>query len=613
MCSRLQIAGVSLAALLLWAGPAAAQVSVSRNLELQSGGDLSFGYSGSNGSQEASSHSFDLGGHGWLRGHYYKPQFLSFEFQPYYHRSDNSSVFQTITNGSGFTSNAAIFSGSRFPGSVSFARTFDSTGQFGVPGVTGITSRGDGKNFSVSWSALLPDMPTFTVNYSASSGDSRIFGANAESQSSSRNLTLQSTYRISGFDLMGQYFRLSTNSTFPFFFTEGEIQESKNHSHAFLLTVGHKLPLTGHWNLVWNRTHYAGEYRNGNAQGTNDGAFNNVNSTVSVNPTRKLSIMGGGTYNDNAFGSFQQQILQSGGILLPGLSTSLKTVTINGQASYNIIPRLTVYTRVNRYEQWAPSGRRGLTQLSGNGSYSFIKPFLGSFTFSGGVVDTFTQRGNNGASLVGNVSYLRRIRTWEIGADFNYLQQVQTLFDVYTTSTYRYGASVKRRLRGVQWFGTFNGSHSGLSQFSGSSSRSESFSSSLIFKRFSLNGHYSQSEGTSILTAGGLIEVPPGVPAPLLQLPVLYDARSYGGGATFRVFRRSNLGASYNKARSSTASPQLMSGFDSTIFNSRFQMRMRKLNVEANYTRFKQDIATGTFPAVVNSYYIRFSRWFNIF
>jgi hypothetical protein len=193
------------------------------------------------------------------------------------------------------------------------------------------------------------------------------------------------------------------------------------------------------------------------------------------------------------------------------------------------------------------------------------------------------------------------------------MQQIQTLFDVYTTSTYRYGATAKRRFRGLQWVGTFNGSHSGIAQFEGNSSRTEGFSSSLLFSRYTLSGHYTRSEGTSILTSGGLIEVPPGVPPPFLQLPILYDARSYGGGASVRPFRRAVISASYNKARSSTASSTLASGFSSTIFNSRFQYRLRKLDFEANFTKFEQSIGTGALPAVINSYYIRFSRWFNIF
>jgi hypothetical protein len=161
--------------------------------------------------------------------------------------------------------------------------------------------------------------------------------------------------------------------------------------------------------------------------------------------------------------------------------------------------------------------------------------------------------------------------------------------------------------------GAFNGSHSGMAQFEGNSSRTEGYSSSLLFSRYTLSGHYTRSEGTSILAPGGLIEVPPGVPPPFLQLPILYNARSYGGGASVRPFRRAVISASYNKARSSTASSTRALGFNSAIFNTRFQYRLRKLDFEANFTKFEQSIATGALPAVINSYYIRFSRWFNIF
>lgn len=613
MYNRLQNAGWVLAVLIVWHLPAAAQVNVGQNVEINSGGDLSVGYNGFNGNRDASSHSLDLGGHGWLRGFYYKPQFLSFDLQPYYHRSQNNSIYQTITNGSGITANSSIFSGSRFPGSVSFGKTFDSSGQFGIPGIMGITSRGNGSNFGVGWSALLPNLPTLSATFATTSGDSSVFGANTTSNASSRNFNLQSTYRIAGFDLMGQYIRLSTHSTFPAFFENGETQDSRTRSNAFIFNSGHKLPLTGHWNLVWNRSNYAGMYRSGTNRGTNNGVVNDLNSLVSLNPTNKLGLTLGTNFNDNAFGALQERLLESGAILLPGLSTSLRTLSVNSQASYSIIPRLSVYFRANRFEQWVPGRHRGLTQFSGNAAYSYMRPFLGSLTFSAGVIDTYTQRGNSGASLVGNVNYLRRIQKWELGGDFSYLQQVQTLFDVYTTSTYRYGGSVKRRSQGFQWVGTFNASHSGWTQFEGFRSRTEGVSTNLIFRRYSVNANYSQSAGASILTSAGLIDLPPGVPPPLLQFPVLYDARSYGGGATVSPFRRAVISASYNRARSATAGPDISTGYHSTIFNTRFQYRLRKLDVEANYTKFEQSISTGALPALINSYYIRFSRRFNIF
>jgi hypothetical protein len=613
MGNRVQNAALVLAGLAVWLVPARAQVTVGESVNLNAGGALSVGYSGRSGNTDASSHSLDLSGNGWMRGFYYKPQFVSFEIQPYYRRSQNNSIYQTITNGSGFTATTSIFSGSHFPGYISYGRTYDSTGQFGIPGISGITSHGNGDNFGIGWSALLPRMPTLSASYSTSTGSSTVFGANTDSSARTRNFTLQSTYRVAGFDLLGQYIRLSTDSTFPSFFEGGETQESHTASNSFLVNAGHKLPLAGHWSLVWNRSNYVGEYRSGTTGSSNNGTVNDLNTLFSLNPTRKLGLALGANYNDNAFGALQQRVLESGGVLLPGLTSSLRTISVNGQASYSVFSHLALYARANHYERWLPGDRRGLTQFSGNATFNYARSFLGAMTFSLGVIDTLTQEGNSGASLVGNVNYLRRLQGWELGADFSYMQQVQTLFDVYTTSTYRYGASAKRRFRGFQWVGSFNGSHSGFTQIDGYNSRSEGISTNLSFRRYSVSGQYSQSAGTSILTSSGLIELPPGVPPPLLQLPILYDARSYGGGASFSPFRRSVISASYNKARSATAGPSISSGFQSTIFNARFQYRLRKLDVDANFTKFEQSISTGALPAMINSYYIRFSRWFNIF
>ncbi len=613
MGNRLHYSVWVLAALTLCVVPAAAQVAVGDNVSLRAGGSLSFGYSGVSGNNNGSSNALDLGGNGWVRGYYYKPQFLSFDVQPYYRRSQSDSIYQTITNGSGFTANTNLFSGSLFPGYISYARTYDNTGQFGVPGLTGIASHGNGDNLAIGWSALLPNLPTLTATYSTTSGTSSVFGANTDSLANSRNFTLQSTYRLAGFDLLGQYLRLSTDSTFPSFFEGGEREESRTGSNQYMINVGHALPLAGHWNLVWNRTNYTGQYRNGTATGLNDGTVDNLTTLFSMNPTKKLGLALGANYNNNAFGALQQQILQSGGIPFPELNSSLRTFSLNGQAGYTLFSHLAVYGLVSHYEQWMPGSSRGMTQYSGNTSFNYAKSFLGSLNFSLGVIDTATQEGNSGASLVGNVNYLRHYHAWDFGADFSYLQQVQTLFVVYTTSLYRYGTQVRRRFGLFQWTGAFNASQSGLTQFKGFSSRSESFSTAITFRRFSVNGQYSQSGGTSILTPSGLVEVPSGIPAPLLREPILYNGKSYGGGASFTPFRSCTLSAGYNKAHSGTSGPSIYTGFQSTIFNARVQYRVRKLYFDANYTKFQQNITTGALPALMSMYYVRVSRWFNLF
>ena len=602
-----------LAALAVSLIPAAAQVNVGQNAEITAGGDISFGYSGFSGNQNSSSHAVDVGGYGWLRGSYYSPQFLSFDIQPFYQRSQNNSIYQTITNGSGITATTSIFSGSHFPGYVSYGKTYDSTGQFGVPGITGIAAHGNGESFVIGWSELLPGKPTLSASYAISNGTSTVFGANTASNSGSRSFNLQSTYNLAGFDLMGQYLRLSTNSEFPSLFEGVGIQQSNTRSNSVMFNVGHALPMAGHWNMVWNHSNYSGEYQNGTSGGLNDGTVNNLNTLFSMNPTPKLGLAFGGNYNDNAYGALQEKILESGGVPLTNLSSSLRTVSVNGQASYSVFSCLAVIARVNHYELWMPGETRGMTQFSGLANFNYSRSFLGALTFSAGVIDTATQEGNSGANLVGNVSFLRRYQTWELGGDFSYTQQVETLFGIYTTSTYRYGSHVARKFHTLRWRNSFTASHSGMTQIAGYNSSSEGFTTGVQYRRYTADAQYSQSAGSSILTSTGLVELPPGIPPPLLQQPILYNARSYGGGVGLSPFRRSSISVNYNTARSNTAGPGLTSGFQSTIFNARFTYRLRKLDLEANYTRFDQSISTLAMPTMINSYYIRVSRWFNFF
>jgi len=603
------LAAALLSVLLL---PAAAQVTLGDNVNLNLSGTISAGYSGSYDGTTSGYHGLDAGGNADLRGYYYNPRFISFNLQPYYRRAQNNSAFQTITNGSGLINNVSLFSGSHFPGYVSYSRTFDNTGQFGIPGIGGLESHGNGRNFTLGWSALLPNMPSLTASYSTSAGSSTVYGSNAESQSASRNLTLTSTHTLAGFHLTGQYVRLSSDADFPAWLEGGQAQSSTTTSNSITVVAQHSIPLHGSWTTGWSHTGYQGGYQGGTTRSLNQGTFNDVNSMFSLNPIRKLGLGFGVDYNDNTYGALQQQILAAGGSILPNLPTTMHSVSTTAQASYTIFSHLAVYGRVSHYEIWSPTTSRGTTQFGGNAAFNFKQRLLGALNFSVGVVDTATQEGNSGASLVGNVNFVRQIHAWEASGDFGYTQQVQTLDNVYTTSMYSYGARVRRRFDGIYWTGSFRGTHSGLQQYEGYSSRTEGFSTSIRYGRFTVNGHYSQSSGASVLTPSGLVVVP-GVPAPLLPQPVLYNAKGYGGGLGFTPFRRCAISATYSKANSGNTGPGMASAFQSKVLNARLDYRLRKLNLEGNFTRFEQSIATATLPSEVNTYYIRVSRWFNIF
>ena len=123
-------------------------------------GDLNTGYNGELSRPGGSSHGLGIRRQWVLQGSFYNPNFLSFSAQPYYNRSQSNSDSGSIFDSSGYNGNVSLFSGSHFPGSISFGQVWDSTGIYGIPGETGLTTKDSSRNFGIGWSAIVPGLPT---------------------------------------------------------------------------------------------------------------------------------------------------------------------------------------------------------------------------------------------------------------------------------------------------------------------------------------------------------------------------------------------------------------------------------------------------------------------
>ena len=140
--TRILKAGWVLIALTAWVPQGVAQIELGDDVKMNMNGTLGFGYGGSYGAFGQSSRSLNFNGNGTLSGSYYNPNFLSFNVQPYYNRSQNNADTQSIFDESGVTASANIFSGSRFPGFISYGKNFNGSGEFGIPGIAGLTTQG---------------------------------------------------------------------------------------------------------------------------------------------------------------------------------------------------------------------------------------------------------------------------------------------------------------------------------------------------------------------------------------------------------------------------------------------------------------------------------------
>src|SRR3974390_903201 len=221
------------------------ELAIGDNTKLTAGGLLSFGYSGDYGDDITSSHGLTWGFDGKLSGYYYNPNFLSFTATPYYNESRNNSSYQSLTGASGIGGTANLFTGSHFPGSVSYRYDRNSTGTFGLTGQPDFTTIGKGQGFAVNWSALVPNYPTLSVGYSQGDGSGTIYGTTEQTSSTTRLFNLHSNYDIAGFRLNAFLDHNSLDSKFPEFLAgqSESVQESRGHDIGF--GAQHSLPLNG--------------------------------------------------------------------------------------------------------------------------------------------------------------------------------------------------------------------------------------------------------------------------------------------------------------------------------------------------------------------------------
>ena len=612
MAYGLPNARYGLAALLLWALPLLGQLEVGDSTSMTMNGTASVGYTGAYAEPGTSSHGVSLGGDGYLNGYYYDPKFMSFAAHPYYNRSQNNSTFQSISDSTGVNFSTNFFTGSRFPGFFSFNKAYDSSGTFGMPGASGLTTHGNAQGFSLGWSELLPDMPSLSASYSQGNGSSTLYGSDAKSESSDRVFDLHSDYLLVGFRLRGFFQHQNTDATFPGFLVGSALNKSDSSSNSYGFSADHKMPLNGDVYGGWHRSSFNYDYVTGQTNATTD----STNLNVTMLPVRKLSLTMGVNHISNLSGALVQEVVSAGGAppqLLPNFTSA--STQYNGSAGYTILPGLYVQGQVTHWQQTLGTKDYANTLFGGTVNYNMVRNFLGNFTFILGVMDNSNQDGHLGTTLISNVNFSRIIRGWDLGSHFSYSQNLQTLIAVYTTSSYGYGATARRRLANrTYWSGSFSGMHSGLNQYAGFSSRSESFSSSFTHRGYGVSGSYSQSDGTSLFSPTGLVATP--VPAAIIapNSLVLYNAKGWSVGGSGSPMRKLQLSGTFSRSMSDTLSPGTSAHILSDMINMQARYPIRKLYFTAGYTRFKQDIGlAGATPTNVTTYYFGLSRWFNFF
>jgi hypothetical protein len=587
------------------------ELSIGENTKLSAGGLFTFGYTGDYGDVISSQHGLTFGLDGRVAGYYYNPNFISFTATPYYNQSRDNSTYQSLTGASGVSSTVDFFKGSHFPGSVSYRYDRNSSGTFGLTGQPNFTTIGKGQGFGINWSALLPNLPTLSVGYSQGDGNGTIYGTSETTNSSTRLFNIRSGYELAGFHLNAFFDRNSLNSTFPQFLAgqSEAVQDSSGEDVGF--GAQHALPIHGQFYANYNRSSADSNYFNSAGQASDQSTYVDdiVNTGASFHPTQKVSLNVTENYTSNLNG-YLAQSLNGTGVAQPGVSlgSGAHSSTLGGGATYQFTSNLSASSQATYYDQEYFGKTYTGTYLSGTVNYG--KRLLDMFTFSGSVIDSSNGQGTNALGFVGNVNFFRNIKGFQTSGVFSYAQNVQSLLVTYTTSYYSYSGNVHRRLpRGYQWTAAFNGTHSGLTNYAGTNSSGEGYSTSVGSRKYNVMADYTHSTGISLLGAGGLVPISgqPGV-----NDFITFGGSSYGGGVSVTPMRRLVIAGSFNRAISNTIG-QTISHNNTEIFNGQLQYHLRRIGLQAGYTRFTQGISAVGAPATTTAYFVGISRWFDFF
>ncbi len=588
------------------------QVAIGDNTRLSAGGLFSAGYSGHYGDFTQSDHGLTWGFDGDINGYYYNPNFLSFNVTPYYNQSRLNSSFQSLTGATGVTSTVNLFSGSHFPGSVNYHFDRNTSGSFGLTAEPNFTTIGRNQGFGVSWAALIPGLPTLSVGYSQGDGSGTIFGTDEKTSSNNKILNVHSNYSIAGFDLNAFYDRNQLNSEFPQFLSGAQASVQDSTGHDVGVGAQHRLPLNGQFFTNFTRSSADTRYFSPEAQTSNVSSYTDdiISSGASFHPTQKLSLNLAQNYTSNLNGYLAQSLGGSGApVVGVNLGTGSHSSTFGGGATYQFTNYLSASGQATYYNQYYFGHNYTGEYISGTVNYG--KRLWDMLSFSGSVIDSNNGQGNNALGFVGNVNFFHKFQGWRVTGLFSYAQNVQSILVTYTTSYYSYSGNVHRRLpwMGLQWTAAFNGTHSGLTNFQGTSSHSEGYSTSIGSRKFSLTGDYTSSTGISLLGAGGLVPVS-GTPG--VSDFITFGGTSYGGGFSVTPMRRLVVSGSYNRAISNTIG-ETFSHNNTAIYNAQLQYHLRRIGLQAGYTRFDQGISAVGAPASNTAYFAGITRWFDFF
>jgi hypothetical protein len=589
--------------------PAVAQLKIGESSSNLSG-VISAGYNGDYGNLIPSDHSLSVGGTGTLNGYYYSPNFLSYTINPYMNQARDNSSYQSISDASGVNFNSSIFSGSKYPGSISYSKAYNSEGNFAIPGLANYTTRGNSDTFGITWSEILPDLPSLSANFQTGSNQYSIYGSNDNGSTNSKSFSLRSSYIVRGFNLNAYYSDGDSRANILEGSSQPQISTSSNLGYGF--AVGHQLPLHGGFSANVNRSEVDSNFDGYSYNGTID----TYTGTASFQPTQKFHISLSSNYSDNLTGTLYEAITGSGGLITPpAQGQSSNTLDVQSLASYAVMTNMQLLASADHREQYFLGKNYSADAYGGGIIYGRIV-FGGNLNTALTVTENMVSTSSaNELGFNGTINYNKRFDGWTAGVFANYAQNVQTLLITYMSSFYGYGGNLRRRWGRFSWSGGASINQTGLTEQAGTTSKSQSYNTSTGYSNWiNLVATYSKSNGNGIETGAGLTSTPTLQPVLNPNDLILYGGKSYSFGLSSNPMRRLTIAATFAKATGNSNVVGIISSNDMEQINTLFQYQFRKMYLTGGYSRLDQGFsASGTPPEKISAFYVGVSRWFNFF
>ena len=591
--------------------PAAAQVQLGET-STNMNGTISAGYAADFGNMTSSDHSWVVGGVSNFSGSYHSPNFLSYNGTVYLNQSRADSNFQSISKASGFSVSSNIFNGSRFPGSVSYSRSYDSEGSYNIPGVTNFVTHGNNDSLNVSWTESLAGVPTVTASYLLGNSNYSVYGTSDQGNNHFHSFNLHSSYNVDGFN-MGAFYTLGgSHSLVPEVASNVPNFTTQSDSSSLGFNLSHPLPLRGTASSSYTRSTWTSDFLNAHTNGTID----LVNSMAAVHPMDKLSLSLSANYSDNLSGQLEESVLATGGVV-PVLNSnqSSDSLDILAVGSYTPVPNLQTSAQLERRTQSFLGTTYGVTSYGGGATYAHSL-LSGSFNASVNAMGNVDDKtGDNSLSFSTTENYTGLFKGWHVNGLFSYAQNVQTLLVTYMNSFYSFSGQARHK------WGKFNmsvgagGSRTGITDQPGTESRTQSYSGGAGYGTLiNATGSYSKSTGQALATGAGLVPVT--VPTPTLPSSVitLYGGEGESAAVSSSPLHGLIVTASWASSRSNTSTDGAASSNTNYQINTFMQYNVRKLNLNSGYSRLSQQFGgPGATPQTLSTFYFGVSRWFSFF